>query len=300
MNPTKFVNFNSLIEIYRHALAIGKDLDLAEMRSIEFELARDEYVLSQAGQEKYLCFSQDTIISRILCVAGQFEFDKFEKALALLGRRFTSLIDVGANIGTTCIPALTRGYVQKAIAVEAEPRNFRTLMANAYLNNVHGALTGFNLAAGDQDGQELSFEISKDNMGDHRVKVSQTDGPYGEGARPQIRVPSQTLDTILKACADLDLHDTVLWMDTQGYEGFVLAGAQNLVRARVPIIMEFWPYGLQRTGAYPLLREQLTQYPYFFNLDEPQAQKRQLTPQALDELYDSFSGTTGQTDLLIC
>ena len=34
------------------------------------------------------------------------------------------LYDIGANIGVTCIPAVNRGYVKQAIAVEPESENF--------------------------------------------------------------------------------------------------------------------------------------------------------------------------------
>ena len=37
-------------------------------------------------------------------------------------------------------------------------------------------------------------------------------------------------------------------MDTQGYEGYILSGALRLIDASVPIVTEFWPYGLKRSN----------------------------------------------------
>ncbi len=46
------------------------------------------------------------------------------RAVSLLGRRgLTSLIDIGANIGTICIPAVKCGLFDRAIAIEPEPLN---------------------------------------------------------------------------------------------------------------------------------------------------------------------------------
>ncbi|MGH9122778.1 MAG: hypothetical protein ACRDYC_12695, partial [Acidimicrobiales bacterium] len=42
----------------------------------------------------------------------------------------------------------------------------------------------------------------------------------------------------------------VVWVDVQGAEGQVLAGARSLMTREepLPFIVEFWPYGLRRCG----------------------------------------------------
>lgn len=299
MAPSHTLNKQNLVEIYRNVMAIGKDLDLPEMRMIDFEQARGEYVLSPLGNEQFLCFRDDAYISKGLFQSGNTEIDKFDKAVNLLGRRFETLIDIGANIGTICIAALKRDYVQRAIAIEPEPRNFRTLMANAYLNDVHASLFGINKAAGQFDDQVVEFEISPNNMGDHRVKVAHSDGSYGEGSRNQIQVVSTTLDTALSSVHQLSLDNAVVCLDTQGYEGFVMAGAQGLVAAKVPCVVEFWPYGMLRTGSYGLLRQNLTAYSHFFDLNEPNPQRQDANEVNLDRLFNSLSGGIEFTDILV-
>ena len=50
------------------------------------------------------------------------------------------MVDVGANIGPICIPAVTRGYVQQAVAVEPNPDNCRLLRVNVALNGLHNKI----------------------------------------------------------------------------------------------------------------------------------------------------------------
>ena len=44
-----------------------------------------------------------------------------------------------------------------------------------------------------------------------------------------------------------------MWLNVQGNEGHVLAGAERLLAGRVPVVIEVWPYGLTRAGGLELL-----------------------------------------------
>lgn len=48
-----------------------------------------------------------------------------------------------------------------------------------------------------------------------------------------------------------------IWIDVQGYEGFVLAGGQKTLSYNPPLLIEFWPYALERSGSLELLKENL-------------------------------------------
>jgi hypothetical protein len=37
-------------------------------------------------------------------------------------------------------------------------------------------------------------------------------------------------------------------MDVQGFEGRVLEGGTRTIQAGVPVVAEFWPYGIRRSG----------------------------------------------------
>jgi hypothetical protein len=40
----------------------------------------------------------------------------------------------------------------------------------------------------------------------------------------------------------------IVWIDVQGYEGYVFAGARTLLATGVPVVSEIWPYGIRRAG----------------------------------------------------
>ena len=58
------------------------------------------------------------------------------------------LIDIGANIGPICIPAVKRNYVKQAIAIEPGPDNARLLRANVALNSLHDRIIVHECAVG--------------------------------------------------------------------------------------------------------------------------------------------------------
>ncbi len=168
-----------------------------------------------------------------------------------------TLVDVGANIGLTCIPiAVARGVT--CYGFEPDPTNFRLLTRNIAANDAGARVTAFNLALMDQDGS-FDFERSGDNMGDHRIRVSagngggagrggapERAGAYGEQARTVVKVEARRLDAVL---AGRPMPGPVLLkVDVQGAEVRVLQGATAILPAVDLLFIEYWPYGLARMG----------------------------------------------------
>ena len=88
-------------------------------------------------------------------------------------------------------------------------------------------------------------------------------------------------------------------MDAQGAEGHILTGAKSLIDATVPIITEFWPYGLKRADGLQKFYDALeaSNYKYLYNLKEPDVQ----LPFTIDNIkaIESKMGYEGRfTDLL--
>ncbi len=234
------------------------------------EAPNRDHVFADRGRERYLVPCRDQAIGRSVFITGEYEFDKFERALELLRRHTTLtgidlLVDVGANIGTVSIPAVARGLVPAAVAIEPHPGNCRLLRTNVALNGVDGRVTVHECAVGGADDETLALELSHDNQGDHRIAVSRDDGAFGESARRTIPIRSTRLDRLVPPQSGKRL---LIWMDTQGYEGVVLQGATALIAARVPIVSEFWPYGMRRAGGYALFRDQLKGYRGFVDLQD--------------------------------
>lgn len=160
-----------------------------------------------------------------------------------------TVLEVGANIGTETVSMLIRHGVEHVIAVEPDPENLRLLRANLALNDLGRRADVIPIALSDAEGM-VTFERSAENWGDHRVRVNDpgTAALAGEDGRQTIVVPARTLDALAaEGVVDLAALDLV-WIDAQGHEAHVLAGATTLPR-RVPVMTEYWPYGLARAGA---------------------------------------------------
>ena len=159
-----------------------------------------------------------------------------------------SWIDLGANIGTTTIPAARAGAF--CHAVEPEPANLALLRRNVERNGVAGRVA-IHAAAVWHEEAELELELAPANLGDHRLRTGApgADSAYGEAARRTLAVPARPADTLIDAAA---LAGPVLVkVDVQGAEGQALAGGPALFDRADMALLEFWPYGLRRLGTDP-------------------------------------------------
>jgi FkbM family methyltransferase len=130
------------------------------------------------------------------------------------------MLDIGANIGTVCVPLVMNEEFAGALAFEPEPRNFRLLLRNICQNGLEGLIKALQIGLSEAPGK-VSFELSRDNYGDHRVRVGAcADLPdrYGESGRRLTVVPVDTLDAVIER-TDLDPHQLgLIFLDVQGHE----------------------------------------------------------------------------------
>jgi FkbM family methyltransferase len=280
------------------AATIFSSMRQARLLGFEALGARQEFVLCNLpGKEMYVVSARDEIIGRELFLSGEFDFEKFEFAYRLLqtkrpGWRPKTLLDVGGNIGTISIPAVARGYAERAIAIEPDPQNCRLLRANIELNGLSGRIDVHEMAAGEQPGHVLELELSDYNLGDHRIRAAGVPSA-DSNSRQSVSVTSTTLDSV---CAGIPAGELLVWMDVQGYEGFVLAGSSNLLAQRPPLVLEFWPGGMARTGSFPLVQSSLQSYSGFIDLAEG---KRVRAMSELQSLYDDLGPGEATTDILV-
>jgi FkbM family methyltransferase len=199
---------------------------------------------------RFLVSTRDVGVSFVTFASKGFEDDLLTQVLARLGWESLAgktVLEIGANIGTETVTMLARRDAERVIAIEPDPENVRFLRANLVLNGLEDRADVHQMALSDVNGV-LTFELSPNSWGDHRVRVAEPTGPAlgDEELRPTIDVRSSTLDSLHESgqldAATIDL----VWMDTQGHEAHVLAGAACL--AGVPIVCEYWPYGLRRAG----------------------------------------------------
>ncbi|MGB8816535.1 MAG: FkbM family methyltransferase, partial [Rhizobiaceae bacterium] len=251
-------------------------------------------------------FDKDRVIGLLIRLYGHFQEDAVLDVIKFVGLdpRRKTFLDIGANIGTHGIYALGQGF-DKAICIEPDPGNFMLLKINQILNGLDGRCTNIN-AAVSSGATELQFELSETNFGDHRIRLDagSDNTQYAEQNRKVISVKAQTLDAIM-ASHSIDASQIGLaWIDTQGHEGHVFSGASKLIAANVPIVMEFWPYGLNRSGGYPMLREYLSRQTRIYDIRKPLEGQPSLSIAEIDAMFESWikreTGTNAEhTDFLV-
>ncbi len=185
-------------------------------------------------------------------------------------------IDIGANIGLTTIPIARRpGITCKAF--EPEPQAFRYLAANLTRNCPAADVEMFNIALSDRLGT-VAFELSDENLGDHRIRLNATNGRFGEASRRVIEVSADRLDDVLRV-EDLP-RPIAIRLSTQGAECRVVEGARAVLDAAAFFTFEFWPYGIARMGddARRLIAFIAEQYSSGAILDDDQDNRPAWTP----------------------
>lgn len=191
----------------------------------------------------------DKVILRQYALTGtwspRFQTEIIDRAFRVTEGTF---VDVGANIGLTAIPAVNNHPIT-CFALEPDPVNFSFLQRNIEINGLVGKIKPFNMAAYDSETQ-LDFELSPDNLGDHRIRPNDSKplvvSRQQEEGRKVIKIIALPLDTIL--AAEPLTHPLVIKIDTQGSEPMVFRGARSLLKQADCLVVEFSPYTLARAG----------------------------------------------------
>ena len=215
----------------------------------------DAKILTKNG---YLYFnSKDKTTGRILHVYKNHEFEEMQDVVLLLEKiglidrsKENTVIDIGGYLGMSSTGFLLANLFQKAYSFEPSPENFRLLQKNIEINELQNSMFAYNIALSDSKGS-LEFELSTKNHGDNRVKKTSATGTFNEENREVIAIEANTFDDFLQEHPEIDQDKIkLLWMDIQGHEGLFLKGAKQFIQTHpsVPTAMEFWPYGIERSG----------------------------------------------------
>ena len=169
-----------------------------------------------------------------------------------------TVVEIGANIGSHTVQLLTGHAAGHVVAIEPHPRNCELLRQNLLVNGLSDRVTVVSMALSDHDG-EVTLEQSATNSGDHRVRVpGAATGP--EARRPTITIPAARLDTLVAQGVVDPAATGLVWIDAQGHEAHILRGAGCLLGSEIPIVLEYWPYGLRRAGGLEALHELVTHH----------------------------------------
>ena len=221
-------------------------------------------VAVDSGEARYFVGTRDRGLSRTVFAQGCYEQDVMAATLALAERHVgrapllqgRTFVDIGANIGTSTVPALTVFGAADAVSIEPDVDNYKLLRCNLIANDVEDRARTVRAALSDTSGSGV-LELGGDSWGDHRVRTRPhvPDGLFQESRRPTVTVPLTRFDDVVRDLPiELDRIGMV-WMDVQGHEGHVLAGASSLLASDIPVAIEYWPYGLERAGGLDLIHE---------------------------------------------
>lgn len=123
----------------------------------------------------------------------------------------------------------------------AEPLNNQLLNWNVQSNCRYGNVETSNIALWSER-TILSFELSPDSPGDHRVQ-----GIKPNPERQKINVTGAPLDDIVPS--SWIQHPFVVEMDTQGAEVEILRGGETTISQADLLVLEFWPTGISLFGS---------------------------------------------------
>jgi len=239
-----------------------------------------KYIETKIG--KFLVFSHDGGISRQLFINKQYNFKSFQKVIRIIGKQ-DLLIDIGANIGPTCIGAINKGYAKESIAIEPELDCYKILEKNIKINNFENKIKTLNNAVSNK--VEL-LKISK--------KSGNSGASFITKKTPKFRlIKSIKLDEFAKKVN----NKTLIWIDVQGYEGKVIEGSKELIKKKIPFVIEFWPYAINRNHDLDLIIAGLKRFKYFYDLNSDK-KKTICSDENIEKLFKKYNKKKA-TELLL-
>ncbi len=170
-----------------------------------------------------------------------------------------TFVDIGANIGLfSVIGAKAVGKKGKAYCFEPEPGNYQLLKENLILNKVTNAVLE-PLAVGAKKAT-MQLQIEKNSIGTHSLLQRQT-----KSIERQVEVKVIKLDDYFTS-----KHDTVdvLKIDVEGYEPFVLKGAENVLKQVQYLFFEYSKADVVSSYGIDKMVKQLDSFPYRYGINE--------------------------------
>jgi FkbM family methyltransferase len=259
-----------------------------------FLLANDwtHMVQAQNNGTPLLLFTGDMIVSRQTFAGRSFDRpsmeEKIDAARRLSGTEPVKgrvVLEVGANIGTTTVEAVKVFGAEHVLAFEAEPENARMACCNLELNGLSESASVRCAAVSNESG-DVGLALSGYNRGDHRVLATGDETMGSKKHVATVTVPSVTLDE-LAARGEIDPKALgLIWSDTQGHEGQVLAGGHSVLAAGVPLIVEYWPDALERAGGLELFEEAVSEHYSHFADPFTSGGLPEWTPRPIGEIRD--------------
>ena len=233
----------------------------------------------EAHGNTYALKASDRGMTPMLLKQKDYEAEEIQLVKRMIKPGMT-VVDIGANIGYfTVIFSKLVGENGRVFAFEPEPENLTYLNENIAANQCKNVEVA-PIALADKKGQ-VDFFVPERTRSTSSMVASNL--IYEKGAK-RISVGTESLDEFLsgKQVSQVDF----IKIDVQGAESIVFSGAkQVLSQDHLGLMMEFWPFGMEKAGAD--VREYLQMFErYGFSFYEPRNTERLLEPVQIDDLLN--------------
>lgn len=167
------------------------------------------------------------------------------------------VFDIGANIGFLTLNFARTCHQGRVVAFEPDSQNFERLEHNVKLNDFTN-IDLYKLALGSQPESRELYKLYENNPGANRILSGEHHAKF-----PHEKVSVMTLDRMVE---ELSLqHLDLLKIDVEGFEMFVLQGAEESIKKWRPILfVELAEVNLNEHG---LSARQLIEYIEQLNYD---------------------------------
>ena len=159
------------------------------------------------------------------------------------GTAESNFIDVGANMGYfSCLMSILAGPTGRVLAIEPEPDNLKLLENNVKINH----LTNVEIhacASGASEGSAMLGLYKLSNRGRHSI--------VDLDMKSAIKVPIRRLDDLTRKFGNGAASWSLVKIDVEGYEPFVIEGAKETLSRTQTLIIEYSPHLLRKAGVDP-------------------------------------------------
>ena len=254
--------------------------------AIYYTTEKNEILFSNNKDINYLLGSWDWI-SLKLFIDKSFDYSILTKAIKLLGKKHSksTLVNIGAHIGSTCIPAIKENKFKNSIVFEPTKKTFKLLQSNIFLNEVDDKIRAYNLALSNKKAN-LYLAIKRGNIGGNYITKNKKNTEI---------VKSDILDNYTY---NLNKNNSLIFMDVEGHESNIFLGSKKTIKKKIPIVFEFYPSLLDKNWIknFDLV---FKNYEFFYDL-RGKNRKEKFNKKNLIGLINKVNSIEGKhTDLMI-
>lgn len=214
---------------------------------------------------------RDTTLTPAILTKGHWNRDELERAITVLQNRNALqpdgvFFDVGANIGTQSIYAMRSGVFAGVHAFEPAPDNIKLLERNIAANALEPDVSIFRHGVGLRAGT-ATLNLHPGNKGAHSLILAKQ-----RKSDDAIEISMVSLDEHLSTTGMPAHRIGLIWIDVEGHEPAVVAGAASLIEAGVPLVFEFLTAAASGGSFADMLAALQDRYTHMYCLQDDVAQ----------------------------